>query len=106
MLIHQGWSTALYTQPLLDSQSFGYTANTNRTDQTQILNYTFKEGSVTGILEQLKWESLKKRRTDNRFILLNKSQKGKAKIPTDDLIPKTRRCRNSHSKTFQLYPLV
>ena len=50
-------------------------------------NYTFEEGSMTGILEQLKWESLKKRRTDNRLILLYKGLKGKAKIPTDDLIP-------------------
>ena len=31
-------------------------------------NYTVEEGSMTGILEQLKWESLKKRRTDNRLI--------------------------------------
>ena len=29
-------------------------------------NYTREEGSMTGILEQLKWESLKKRRKDNR----------------------------------------
>ena len=57
---------------------------------------------MTGILEQLKWESLKKRRTDIRLILLYKGLKGKARIPTDDLIPKTRRCRNSHSKAFQL----
>ena len=34
--------------------------------------------------------------------LLYKGLKGKARIPTDDLIPKTRRCRNSHSKAFQL----
>ena len=33
-------------------------------------NYTFEEGSMTGILAELKWE------------------KGKARIPTDDLIPK------------------
>ena len=64
-------------------------------------NYTFEEGSMTGILEQLKWESLKKRRTDNRLILLY-LLKGKARIPTDNLIPKTQRCRNSHSKAFQL----
>ena len=64
--------------------------------------YTFEEGSLTGILEQLKWESLKKRRTDNGLILLYKGLKGKARIPTDDLIPKTRRCKNSHSKAFQL----
>ena len=57
---------------------------------------------ASNYFEQLRWESLKKRRTDNRLILLYKGLKGKARIPTDDLIPKTRRCRNSHSKAFQL----
>ena len=74
----------------------------NRAARFVTRNYTFEEGSMTGILEQLRWESLKKRRTDNRLILLYKGLKGKARIPTDDLIPKTRRCRNSHSKAFQL----
>ena len=45
---------------------------------------------MTGILGQLKWESLKKKRKDNRLILLYKG-----------LIPKTRRCRNQHSMAFQ-----
>ena len=40
---------------------------------------------------------LKKRRKDNILILLYKGLKGKARIPTDDLIPKTRRGRNSVS---------
>ena len=57
---------------------------------------------MTGILGQLKWESLKKRRKDNRLILLYKGLKGKARIPTDDLIPKTRRGRNQHSLAFQI----
>ena len=69
----------------------------NRAARFVTRNYTFEEVSMTDILEQLK-----KRRTDNRLILLNKGLKGKARIPTDDLIPKTRCCRNSHSKTFQL----
>ena len=43
---------------------------------------------MTGILGQLKWEFLKKRRKDNRLILLCKGLKGKASVPTDDLIPK------------------
>ena len=46
---------------------------------------------MTGILGQLKWESLKKRRKDNkdiRLILLYKGHKGKASVPTDDLSPK------------------
>ena len=33
-------------------------------------NYNFETGSMTGILEHLKWESLKKRRRDSRLILL------------------------------------
>ena len=51
-------------------------------------NYNYETGSTTGILGQLKWESLKKRRKDNRLILLYKVRKGKASVPTDDLIPK------------------
>ena len=35
-------------------------------------NYTFEEGSMTGILEQIKCESLKKRGPDNRLKLLSK----------------------------------
>ena len=64
-------------------------------------NYNYETGSMTDILGQLKWESLKKRRKDNRLILLYKGLKGKASVPTDDLIPKTRRCRNQHSMAFQ-----
>ena len=74
----------------------------NRTARFVTRIYTLEEGSVIGILEQLKLESLKKRMTDNRLILLYKGLKGKARIPTYDLISKTRRCRNSHSKAFQL----
>ena len=65
-------------------------------------NDVYETGSMTGILGQLKWESLKKRRKDDRIILLYKGLKGKARIPTDDLIPKNRRCRNQHSLAFQI----
>ena len=51
-------------------------------------NYNYETGSMTGILVQLKWESLKKTRKDNRLILLYKGLKGKASVPTDDLTPK------------------
>ena len=57
---------------------------------------------MTGILGQLKWESLKKRRKDNRLILLYKGLKGKARIPKDDPIPKSRRGRNRHFLAFQI----
>ena len=64
-------------------------------------NYNYETGSMTGILGQLKWESLEKSRNVNRLILLYKGLKGKASVPTNDLIPKTRRCRNQHSMAFQ-----
>ena len=66
----------------------------------KISNYKYETGSMTGILGHLKWESLKKRRKDNRLILLYKDLKGKASIPTDGLIPKNRRGRK-HSNAFQ-----
>ena len=41
-------------------------------------NYTFKECSMTGILAELKWETLQNRRKDNRLnIMLYKGLKGK-----------------------------
>ena len=46
--------------------------------------------------------SLKKRRRDSRLILLYKGLTGKANIPTDDLIPLVRRCRNDHSMAYQV----
>ena len=64
-------------------------------------NYSYETGSMTGILGQLKRESLKKRRKDIRLILLYKCLKGKASVPIDDLIPKTRHARNQHSMAFQ-----
>ena len=66
-----------------------------------ISNYNYETGSVTVILGQLNLESFKKRSVDNRRLLLYKGLKGKASIPTDDLIPKTRRGRNQHSMAFQ-----
>ena len=77
----------------------------NRAARFVTRNYVYESESITGILGQLKWESLKhvkKRRKDNRLILLYKGLKGKARIPTDDLIPKTRRGRNQHSLAFQI----
>ena len=49
---------------------------------------------------KIKWESLKKMRKDSRLILLYKSLMGKARIHTDDLIPKNI-IQNPHSMAFQ-----
>ena len=74
----------------------------NRAARFATENYYFETGSMTGSLEHLKWESLKKRRRDSRLILLYKGLKGKASIPTDDLIPLVKRCRNDHSMAYQV----
>ena len=42
----------------------------------------YETGSMTGILKQLKWKSLKKRRKDSRLIMLNKGLKAAASITT------------------------
>ena len=73
----------------------------NRAARFVTSNYSFETGSMTGILENLKWESLKKRRRDSKLILLCKGLKGAVCIPTDDLIPAIRCSRNHHSLTFQ-----
>ena len=49
------------------------------------VNYNFETGSMTKILEQLKWESLKQRQKGSRLILFYKGLKGQASIPGDDL---------------------
>ena len=66
-------------------------------------NYVdYETGSMTGILKNLKWESLKKMRKDSRLIMLYKGLKGAASIPTNDLVPPIRRTRNHHSLAFQI----
>ena len=42
----------------------------NRAGRFVTGNYVFETGSMTGILGQLKWKSLKKRRKDSRLVLL------------------------------------
>ena len=51
-------------------------------------NYSYETGSMTGILGQLKWESLKKRRKYNRLILLYKGLKVKPVYQQMTLSPK------------------
>ena len=63
-------------------------------------NYVYETGSMTGILEQLKWESLKKRRKDSRLVMHYKGLKGAASIPTNDIVPPIRRTRNHHTLAF------
>ena len=66
-------------------------------------NYTYETETFEwhSILEQLKWESLKKRRKDSRVIMLYKGLKGVASIPTNDLVLLIRRTRNHHTLACQ-----
>ena len=73
----------------------------NRAARFETRNYTREEGSMTGILEQLKLESLMKKGKDNRLLMLYKCLKGKARKPTYYLVLKTRCCRNQYSMAFQ-----
>ena len=65
-------------------------------------NYVYETGSMTGILKQLKWESLKKRSKDSRLIMLYNGLKGAASIPPNDLVPPISRTRSHHSLAFQI----
>ena len=38
-------------------------------------NYSYETGSMTGILEELKWETLQKRRKDNTHITVQRSKR-------------------------------
>ena len=65
-------------------------------------NNNFETGSMTSILEQLRWESLHKRRKGSKLILLFEGLKVRASIPCDDLQPPNRRSRNQHLVAFQV----
>ena len=65
-------------------------------------NNNFETGGMTGILEHLKWKSLKNRRRDRRRILLYKGGERKASIPTDYHNPLVRRCRKGNSMAYQV----
>ena len=65
-------------------------------------NYNFETGSMTKVLEQFKWESLKQRRKGSRLILFYKGLKSQANIPVDELKTPLRHTRNHHSEPFQV----
>lgn len=65
-------------------------------------NYIYEEGSMTNILKELNWKSLKERRKENRLILFHKGLKGLANIPTEDIKQNTRPNRNRHNQQFYI----
>ena len=66
-----------------------------------VLQQEIEKNQITGILEKLKGESLKKEGEAEDWFFCTKGLKGAASIPTDDLIPPIRPSRNCHSLTFQ-----
>ena len=75
---------------------------TNKRSSKIQANYTL-EGTLLENVESIKYLGVTiTNRKDSRLILLYKGLKGKARIPTDDLIPKNRPCRNQHSLAFQI----
>ena len=95
-----------YSGSVCDSSGVGFQDELervqNRAARFVTGNYNYDIGSMTGILEHLKWEFLKNQRRDSRHITLYKVLKGKASIAADDLIPPVRRCKNQHSSAFQV----
>ena len=67
-------------------------------------NYVFETGSMTDILGQLKWESLKKRRKDSRLILLYKGLKV-MQPECQWMTLSTRLGVAKHSLSFQIPPV-
>ena len=65
-------------------------------------NCDSETGSMTKILEQVKWESLKQRRKGSRLMVFYKGLKGQASIPVDNLKTPLRHTRNHHSEPFQV----
>ena len=61
------------------------------------------EASVTTMLDELGWRSLKQRRADQRLIMLYKIVNKLVEVAlSKELIPLTRHFRNSHAKSFRI----
>ena len=68
-----------------------------------VCNNYRREASVTAMLEELGWRSLKQRRTDQRLIMLYKIVNNLVEVDlSEELIPLTRHSRNSHAKSFRI----
>ena len=65
-------------------------------------NYNYETGSMTNIINSLKWKTLQQKRKENRLLLLYKGLRCKAKIPINDLQGTTARGRNQREITFNV----
>ena len=61
------------------------------------------EASVTTMLDELGWHSLKRRRADQRLTMLYKIVNNLDEVDlSKEIIPLTRHSRNSHTKSFRI----
>ena len=68
-----------------------------------VCNNYGREASVTTMLDELGWRSLKQRRADQRLIMLYKIVNNLVEVDlSKELIPLTRHFRNSHAKSFRI----
>ena len=65
-------------------------------------NYKYEPGTVTDIMNSLKWKTLHRRREENSLVLFYKGLKGKAAIPVHDLQEHYSRGRNQREMTFNV----
>ena len=65
-------------------------------------NHNYEDGSMTGILEQSKWESPHEEGDGSLTHIVIQGLKGKARIPTDNRITRTTPVRNQHSMAFHI----
>jgi hypothetical protein len=65
-------------------------------------NYSFEEGSMTSIMNELGWKQLKQLRQENRLILLHKGLNGYTNIPISDINQNKRKQRKGHNHQFQI----
>ena len=71
-------------------------------DLSVILNYS-REASVTAMLDELGWRSLKQRRTDQRLIMLYKIVNNLIEVDiVNELKPHSRHFRNNYSNSFRV----
>ena len=65
-------------------------------------NYS-REASVTAMVKELGWRSLKQRRADQRLVMLYKIVNNLVDVDLcNELIPLTRNSRNNHSRAFKI----
>ena len=65
-------------------------------------NFNYNPGSMSSIINTLKWKSLSERRMSSSLILFYKGLKGQARIPLENLEIRANRGRSQREMTFEI----